>query len=163
MTDFEDLLRYELGGLFLLEKRLAAVLPEAASAVSSAALRECLEEKAECAARFVVTIKNLIGGEISRGGARTEALEALFREGTLLLASEMEPGVKDAALISFCQSILHYEVACCRSSLRVARMLSNEPVVGALTAELEVWQDIVARIESGDACDSTKNLPGPAA
>ncbi|MBS0196487.1 MAG: DUF892 family protein [Planctomycetes bacterium] len=123
LTTMKELLMLELNELYAAEKHGAQVLPELVKAAANPELSSALEEQQrrtnEHVARLesVFTELNAWPRPISR--SESKGMRGLFQD-SLRLANltKAEPHVRDAALISVAQHVLHDEIAgygCARS------------------------------------------------
>jgi ferritin-like metal-binding protein YciE len=112
MENLQDLLVSELKDLYSAENQLTKALPKMAKAATSAKLRKGIEKHLEETKGHVERLEKIF--ELLEGspkGKKCKAMEGLVEEGKEVLEEDMEPSVKDAAIIAAAQRVEHYEIA----------------------------------------------------
>ncbi|MGD9633058.1 MAG: ferritin-like domain-containing protein [Pirellulales bacterium] len=123
MSTLEDLLVEELKDLYSAENQLLKAIPKMAKAAQSADLRKGFEKHLRQTEEHVKRLEQVceeLG--VSPKGKKCKAMEGLVEEGSEVIKEEMDPDVKDAALIAAAQRVEHYEMAgygCVRTYARL--------------------------------------------
>lgn len=112
MKSLQDLLVDHLKDLYSAENQLIKALPKMAKAATSADLsagfKAHLEETRGQAERLERICEQL---GVTPKGKKCAAMEGLVEEGKEVMEEDMEPAVRDAALIAAAQKVEHYEIA----------------------------------------------------
>lgn len=138
MTTLHDLLVHELKDLYSAEKQITKALPKMAKAVSSEELRQAFEEHLEQTKGQIERLEQMFELlEASARGKKCAGMEGLLEEGSELLEKNMDPEVRDAALIGAAQKVEHYEIAGYGTAACYANMLGLEDVARLLHETLE--------------------------
>src|ERR1051326_4402633 len=109
-TSLQELYVKELQDLYSAETQLIKALPKVAEASSSDELRSAIEEHLEKTKQHAERLEQIFEqlGESAKG-EKCKGMEGLVKEGSDLIEEDMEPEVKDAALIGAAQRVEHYE------------------------------------------------------
>lgn len=113
MKTLNDLLVHELKDLYSAENQLVKALPKMAKAATSADLREAIESHLSETEEQVARLEEIFT-ELEIPAARVpkcKAMEGLIEEGGKILEEDLEPEVRDAAIIAAAQRVEHYEMA----------------------------------------------------
>lgn len=117
----------ELKDLYSAEKQLLQALPRMAKKASNPQLRQSFEEHLEVTRMQVERLDKIFERlERSPRGKKCKGMEGLIEEGKEMMEEDMEPEVRDAALISAAQRIEHYEIAGYGTVRTYARLLGEE-------------------------------------
>jgi ferritin-like metal-binding protein YciE len=117
----------ELKDLYSAEKQLLQALPRMAKKASNPQLRQSFEEHTEVTRMQVERLDKIFERlERSPRGKKCKGMEGLIEEGKEMMEEDMEPEVRDAALISAAQRIEHYEIAGYGTVRTYARLLGEE-------------------------------------
>jgi len=138
MKNLNDLFVHEIKDIYSAEKQLLRALPRLAQAVTSPELRQALEDhfhETQTQVERLETIMSEMG--ISARVPKCAAMEGLIEEGKSLLATDMEPCVRDAALIAACQRVEHYEIAAYGCARTFADMLGLTEMAKTLQQTLD--------------------------
>src|ERR1700761_8055835 len=134
----QELLIDELKDLYSAEKQIVRALPKLAKAASTPELQEAilnhLEETKEQVARLE-KIGELIGKKLT--GKTCAGMKGVLEEGSEVLEDTEKGIVRDAALISACQRVEHYEMAGYGSARDFAKLLGLKEVATLLDETLE--------------------------
>jgi len=76
------------------------------------------------------TVKILNDAGITARGKKSPGMQSLMHEFTILFEKRKKGPVRDAAIISALQKILHYHIASYRSLEIVGRMLGEDAIIG---------------------------------
>jgi len=117
----------ELKDLYSAEKQLLQALPRMAKKSTNPQLRQSFEEHLEVTRMQVERLDKIFERlERSPRGKKCKGMEGLIEEGKEMMEEDMEPEVRDAALISAAQRIEHYEIAGYGTVRTYARLLGEE-------------------------------------
>jgi ferritin-like metal-binding protein YciE len=133
----QELLIDELKDLYSAEKQIVRALPKIAKAASSPELQEALlghlEETKRQAARLE-KIGEIVGKKLT--GKTCVGMKGVLEEGSEVLENTDKGVVRDAALISACQRVEHYEMAGYGSAREFAKLLGQTEVAALLDETL---------------------------
>jgi ferritin-like metal-binding protein YciE len=138
VRSLENLLVDELRDLLSAEKQITKALPKMAKAASSEELRAAFEEHLTQTEGQIARLEQAF--EILGHSARAKkclGMEGLIEEGKEHLEEDMEPAVKDAALIAAAQKVEHYEIASYGSARAWAQDTGQDQVAELLQATLD--------------------------
>jgi ferritin-like metal-binding protein YciE len=108
----QELLIDELKDLYSAEKQIVRALPKIAKATSSLELQEALLGHLEETKGQVVRLEkigDIVGKKLT--GKTCVGMKGVLEEGSEVLEDTDKGVVRDAALISACQRVEHYEMA----------------------------------------------------
>ncbi len=129
---------HELKDLHSAETQILETLPRMVAAAShdelKMALAEHLQETRTHVSRLEKIFKSL---DFSASGQRCKGMEGLLEEGRALLEDAAEPQVRDAAIISACQRVEHYEIAGYGTAGAFAELLGEHEAAQLLQASLD--------------------------
>ena len=126
----QELLIDELKDLYSAEKQIVRALPKIAKAPSSLDLQEALLGHLEETKGQVVRLEkigDIVGKKLT--GKTCVGMKGVLEEGSEVLEDTDEGVVRDAALISACQRVQHYEMAGYGSAREFAKLLGQTEVV----------------------------------
>jgi len=133
----EELLIDELKDLYSAEKQIIRALPKIIKAVSSPELQEGLSNHLEETKGQVSRLEKM--GEIltkKMTGKTCVGMKGVLEEGSEVLEDTEKGIVRDAALISACQRVEHYEMAGYGSARDFAKLLGQKEVAALLEETL---------------------------
>ena len=133
----EELLIDELKDLYSAEKQIIRALPKIIKAVSSPELQEGLSNHLEQTKGQVSRLEKM--GEIlskKMTGKTCVGMKGVLEEGSEVLEDTEKGIVRDAALISACQRVEHYEMAGYGSARDFAKLLGQNEVAALLEETL---------------------------
>jgi ferritin-like metal-binding protein YciE len=134
----QELLIDELKDLYSAEKQIVRALPKIAKATSSLELQEALLGHLEETKGQVVRLEkigDIVGKKLT--GKTCVGMKGVLEEGSEVLEDTDEGVVRDAALISACQRVEHYEMAGYGSAREFAKLLGQTEVVTLLDETLD--------------------------
>jgi ferritin-like metal-binding protein YciE len=134
----QELLIDELKDLYSAEKQIVRALPKIAKAPSSLELQEALLGHLEETKGQVVRLEkigDIVGKKLT--GKTCVGMKGVLEEGSEVLEDTDEGVVRDAALISACQRVEHYEMAGYGSAREFAKLLGQTEVVTLLDETLD--------------------------
>lgn len=135
---FEELLVDELKDLYSAEKQIVRALPKIAKAAETPELEQALLhhlEETKGHVERLERIAEIVGKKLA--GKKCVGMEGVLEEGSEVLDEVDEGMVRDAALISACQRVEHYEMAGYGSAREFARQLGLKEVAELLEQTLE--------------------------
>jgi len=112
MEELEDLFHDELKDIYDAEHRILKALPKMAKKATSEKLRAAFEAHEEQTQEHINRLEQvfeLMGKKPTKKPC--EAMKGLMEEGDEVMKEDMDPDVKDAALIASAQRVEHYEMA----------------------------------------------------
>jgi ferritin-like metal-binding protein YciE len=133
----EELLVDELKDLYSAEKQIIRSLPKIIKAVSTPDLKDGLKNHLEETRGQVARLEKigeLIGKKMS--GKICAGMKGVLEEGAEVLEDTEKGLVRDAALISACQRVEHYEIAGYGSAREFAKLLGQKEVAALLDETL---------------------------
>jgi ferritin-like metal-binding protein YciE len=133
----EELLIDELKDLYSAEKQIVRALPKIIKAVSTPELQQGLANHLEETKGQVVRLEKI--GEIlgkKMTGKTCVGMKGVLEEGSEVLEDTEKGIVRDAALISACQRVEHYEMAGYGSARDFAKQLGQKEVAALLDETL---------------------------
>ena len=112
MKNFYNLFIKELQNVYSVEKQIIAALPKMIEGASSSKLKEALRHHLKETKEQLKRL-NTIALELGEGitGFKSDAIAGLIKDGSKVLRAHYDKPSKDAAIISACQRIEHYEIA----------------------------------------------------
>jgi ferritin-like metal-binding protein YciE len=135
--NLEELLIDELKDLYSAEKQIIRALPKIIKAVSTPELREGLTKHLEETKGQVTRLEKI--GEVlgkKMPGKTCAGMKGVLEEGSEVLEDTEKGLVRDAALISACQRVEHYEIAGYGSAREFAKLLGQKEVAALLDQTL---------------------------
>jgi len=138
-NSLRELLVEELKDLYDAEHQLIKALPKMAEAASSEDLRAAIEEHLEKTEQQAERLKQVFSQlDESPKAQKCKGMEGLIKEGTdIIKEDDMDPEVKDAAIISAAQRVEHYEIAGYGCVRTWANLLGENEVASLLEQTLE--------------------------
>jgi len=124
LKSLKDFLIEELKDLYSAEKQLIKALPKMVKAATSSELKEAFQnhlQETENQVRRLEEVSKIVGKGLS--GKKCVAMEGLVEEGKEIIEEDMEPEVRDVALIAAGQKVEHYEIASYGCARTYARLL----------------------------------------
>lgn len=138
LSTMRDLLVHELADIMSAEGQIIDAMPQLIKRVSSDELKQALTEHLDQTKeqkRRLEKISKRIGQPLD--GEECLAMRGLLEEaGHLLDADDVDEDVLDAALVSACQRVEHYEIAAYGSACTFAQLESEEEVLDMLQQSL---------------------------
>lgn len=138
IATLQDLLTHQLKDLFSAETQLIKALPKMAKAAHARELREAFEHHLQETQQQVDRLQRIAELlEIKLRGHKCAAMEGLVTEGEEMIQEDMDPEVRDAALICAAQRVEHYEIAGYGCSRTFAELLGFIEVAQLLSQTLK--------------------------
>lgn len=138
MNDLQDLLVEQLQDLYNAEGQLVKALPKMAKTATHPELKQAFEAHLQETQGHVSRLEKVfesLGEKVK--GKTCHAMKGLVEEGKEAIDEDMEPEVKDAALIAAAQRIEHYEMAGYGTVRTYANMLGKKDVAKELQMILD--------------------------
>jgi ferritin-like metal-binding protein YciE len=133
----QELLVDELKDLYSAEKQIIRSLPKLVKAATSPELKDALTSHLEETKGQVARLEKI--GEIvgkKMTGKTCVGMKGVLEEGSEVLEDTEKSTVRDAALISACQRVEHYEMAGYGSAREFAKLLGQRDVAELLDETL---------------------------
>ena len=134
----QELLIDELKDLYSAEKQIVRALPKIAKAASSPELQKALLGHLEETKGQVVRLEkigDIVGKKLT--GKTCVGMKGVLEEGSEVLEDTDKGVVRDAALISACQRVEHYEMAGYGSAREFSKLLGQMEVATLLDETLD--------------------------
>jgi ferritin-like metal-binding protein YciE len=138
MDSLKKLYVDELKDLYSAEKQILQALPRMAKKAQNEQLKKAFEQHVQVTQKQVERLDRIFEklGKSSRG-KKCKGMEGLLEEGKEMMQEDMEPEVMDAALISACQRVEHYEIAGYGTVRTYAQILGEDEHVKLLQQTLD--------------------------
>jgi ferritin-like metal-binding protein YciE len=137
VNTMQELLIDELKDLYSAEKQIVKALPKIIKAVSTPELQQGLSlhlEETKGQVTRLEKIGEMLGKKLT--GKTCVGMKGVLEEGSEVLADTDKGLVRDAALISACQRVEHYEMAGYGSAREFAKLLGESEVAALLDETL---------------------------
>lgn len=134
---FAKLFSEELADIYDAEQQILKALPQMIKTASALELQEALEHhrlQTEGQVRRLEQIFRELGEQPKK---KCKGMAGLLAEGEENLAEDLEPHVKDAAIIGAAQKVEHYEIPAYGTARTFAAFLGNDSAVELLEQTLE--------------------------
>ncbi len=130
MHTLEDLYVDHLKDIYNAEHQITKALPRMVKKVASPELRNALENHLEQTETQIERLEQVFQRmEKSPRGKKCVGMEGLIEEGQEILSEEMEPMLRDTAIIGAAQKVEHYEISAYGTLIAFARLLGDEEAV----------------------------------
>ena len=152
MKNLKDLLKHELEDLYSAETQIIDALPAMIEQAGDRLLKKSLMDHLKVTKKQKTRldqVKKLLGQEkkedmgifarlfMGDGKQKCVAMEGLIDEGKKMMGEEMEPEVRDAAIIAAAQKIEHYEISGYGTAKAYALHLGLAKVASLINETLE--------------------------
>jgi ferritin-like metal-binding protein YciE len=135
---FEDLFVDEIKDLYDAEHQLTKALPKMAKAATSSELKSAFESHLKETEGHIKRLEQVFEGLGKKPTRKTcAAMKGLVEEGSEVIDEEMDPEVKDAALIGAAQRVEHYEMAGYGTVRTFAHLLGHHDLEAILQSTLD--------------------------
>ncbi len=133
-----DLYVSELRDLYSAEDQIAKTLPKVIQKTQSPELRAALESHLEETRGHVSRLERVfeMHGEEPKK-QKCKGMQGILEEGDEMIGKDATPAVRDAAIISACQRVEHYEIAAYGTVRTYAKQLGQERAAGVLQETLD--------------------------
>src|SRR5215469_9014697 len=138
LESLHDLYVLELKDLYSAEQQIIKALPKVIAKASSPELRSELEKHLEESRGHLARIEQIfeMHGEVARP-QKCRGMQGLLDEGGELFGIEASEPVRDAAIISACQRVEHYEIAAYGTLRTYAEQLGHDRAASVLQETLD--------------------------
>jgi len=138
LESLHDLYVLELKDLYSAEQQIVKTLPKIIDKTSSPELRRALEAHLDQSRVHAARLEQVfeMHGETPRP-VKCRGMQGLLDEGGELFGYEASSAVRDAAIISACQRVEHYEIAAYGTLRTYARQLGHDRAAAILQETLE--------------------------
>ena len=152
-VNLRNLLEHEIEDLYSAEEQIIEALPAMAESATNRELKKALKEHLRITKeqkRRLDQVKKALrkdsgeagdAGFLERmfggGGTKCKGMEGLIKEGQKVLNEDMEPSVKDAAIIASSQKIEHYEISGYGTAKAYAKQLGLREIERILATTLK--------------------------
>ena len=147
LVNLKDLLHHEIDDLYSAEEQIIEALPAMAEKATDRELKKALNEHLRITReqkKRLDKVRGLLKMEEERkgllerifGSGKCKGTEGLIEEGEKMMGEEMDPKVKDAAIIAAAQKIEHYEISGYGTARAYARQLGLVQVANLLETTL---------------------------
>ncbi|MGA2113907.1 MAG: ferritin-like domain-containing protein [Bryobacteraceae bacterium] len=128
----------ELKDLYSAEDQIFKALPKVIEKAASAELRRALEHHLEETRGHVSRLEEVfeMHGEEPKK-QKCKGMQGILEEGEEMLGKDAEPEVRDAAIISACQRVEHYEIAAYGTVRTYAQQMGQERAAAVLKQTLD--------------------------
>ncbi len=134
----EDLLLDEIKDLYDAEHQLTKALPKMAKAATAPNLKSAFEAHLKQTEGHIKRLEQVFDGLGKKPTRKTcVAMKGLVEEGSEVIEEEMDPEVKDVALIGAAQRVEHYEIAGYGTVRTFAHLLGHQDLEALLQETLE--------------------------
>src|SRR5579871_767033 len=138
LETLHDLYLAELKDLYSAEDQILKALPKVIEKVQSPDLRQALSQHLEETRGHVTRLEQVFAmhGEEAKK-QKCKGMEGILDEGDEIIGKDATPAVRDAAIISACQRVEHYEIAAYGTVRTYAEQLGQERAATVLQDTLE--------------------------
>jgi ferritin-like metal-binding protein YciE len=138
IDSLRDLYVDELRDLLSAENQLIKALPKMAKAANSPQLRSAFEQHLEQTRQQEERLQQIFQTMgVTARAKKCKGMEGVIAEGQEMLSEDLDPQVKDAALISAAQRAEHYEIAAYGTVRTYAQILGDEQAARLLQQTLD--------------------------
>ena len=133
-----DLYLSELRDLYSAEDQIVKALPKVIEKVESPALRNALTSHLEETRRHVARLEQVfqMHGEEAKK-QKCKGMQGVLEEGDEMIGKDALPAVRDAAIISACQRVEHYEIAAYGTVRTYAEQMGQQRAAALLQETLD--------------------------
>lgn len=147
IESLNDLFIEQLRDLYDAENQLIKALPKMAEAANSDELREGIEEHLEQTKGHAERIEQIFESLGEKAKAKKcKGMEGVIKEGSEALDEDMDPDVRDAAIIASAQRVEHYEIAGYGTARTFANLLGEREAASLLEQTLQEEKETDAKL-----------------
>jgi len=138
LESLQDLYLSELKDLYSAEDQIIKALPKVIEKVQSPELRTALQEHLEQTRGHVTRLEDIfeMHGEQAEK-QKCKGMAGVLDEGEEMMKKDATPAVRDAAIISACQRVEHYEIAAYGTVRTFADQLGHQRAAALLKETLD--------------------------
>lgn len=149
VENLRDLYVEELQDLYNSENQIIKALPKIIKAVNSTELKDALQEHLEVTKEQSSRLEDIFSKlDEDPEGKKCKGMEGLLKEGEEVIKEDMDPDVRDAAIISAAQRVEHYEIAGYGCVRTYANLLGEEESAGILEEILSEEKEADSKLNS---------------
>ncbi|HTS27602.1 MAG TPA: ferritin-like domain-containing protein [Bryobacteraceae bacterium] len=133
-----DLYLLELRDLYSAEQQIVSALPKVIQKTNSVELRKALESHLGETRDHVARLEQVFTMHgVDAKQQKCKGMQGVLEEGDEVIGRDSPPWVRDAAIISACQRVEHYEIAAYGTARRYAEQLGQERAAAILQETLD--------------------------
>jgi ferritin-like metal-binding protein YciE len=147
----------ELRDLYSAEDQILKALPKVIEKATAPELRQALANHLEETRGHVARLEQIFEMHAEEAKKqKCKGMQGVLAEGDELIGSDAPPEVLDAAIISACQRVEHYEIAAYGTVRTYAEQLGHERAAGLLQETLD--EEVAADEKLMDIADTRVNI-----
>ena len=157
LESLNDLYISELKDLYSAEDQIVKALPKVIEKTTSPELRQALADHLEETRGHVARLEEIfeMHGEEAKK-QKCKGMQGVLAEGEEIMGYDATPEVRDAAIISACQRVEHYEIAAYGTVRTYAEQMGHERAAAVLQETLD--EEMAADEKLTDIAASRVNL-----
>lgn len=157
LETLHDLYLTELRDLYSAENQIVKALPKVIEKTTNPELRQALESHLEETRGHVARLEEVfqMHGEEAKK-QKCKGMQGVLDEGEEMLGYDAPPEVRDAAIISACQRVEHYEMAAYGSVRTYAEQMGHERAAALLQQTLDEEKEADEKLT--DIAESRVNI-----
>lgn len=157
LESLHDLYLSELKDLYSAENQIIKALPKVIEKTTSPELRQALESHLEETRGHVTRLEEVfqMHGEEPKK-MKCKGMQGVLDEGEEMLGFDATPDVRDAAIISSCQRVEHYEIAAYGSVRTFAEQMGHDRAAAILQQTLDEEKEADEKLT--DIAESRVNI-----
>jgi ferritin-like metal-binding protein YciE len=133
MKNLEDLFVDVLKDLYDAEHQISKALPMMAEKAKSNELKQGFKDHLEMTQKQIDRLEQVFDElKMPAEGKHCKGMEGLIKEGQEIMQEEMDPAVRDAALIAAAQKVEHYEISGYGTARSYAQALGHQRIAELL-------------------------------
>ena len=133
LENLRELYIKELQDLYDAENQIIKALPKMIRGATTGSLSSALQEHLEATKEQAIQLEELFSKFQEKPHAvKCKGMEGLLKEGDETIKEDMDPEVRDAAIIVACQKVEHYEIAGYGSVKTFAHLLGDDHAANVL-------------------------------
>jgi ferritin-like metal-binding protein YciE len=138
LETLHDLYLTELRDLYSAETQIVKALPKVIEKTTNSELRQALENHLEQTRGHVARLEEVFQlHKEEPKKLKCKGMQGVLDEGEEMLGFDAPPEVRDAAIISACQRVEHYEIAAYGSVLTYAEQMGHDRAAAVLQQTLD--------------------------
>jgi ferritin-like metal-binding protein YciE len=154
LHSLEDLYVELLKDIYNAEHQITKALPQMSKKAASPELKTAFDSHLQQTQNQIERLERVFQRiQKSPRGKKCAGMEGLLQEGEEVLKEDMEPIVRDSALIAAAQKVEHYEVSAYGTAIAWARLLGDDEAVNlfkqTLNEESEADEKLTKIAEGG--------------
>ena len=132
----EDLLFLKMAKLRSAEQQQSGLFPKLLRSAQAPELKQALERHQQETERQLNRLQELLQGREQGSGGDSQGIRGIIADCEDLLGMEMDPEIRDAAIISSVAAAENFEIGCYADVFLLAQQIGNRPVADALECSL---------------------------